>query len=123
MAWYSYFCEQCHYEDIDQQFMPLGQLLRNCQCPLCGGRMRRGASFNFNRPMREHYNHSVGQFVGNERQFKDGLKRKSEEMSMRTGMEHNYQPVDVTDMKALGVTDEGLEHTRKVHHDKGLTNG
>jgi hypothetical protein len=71
--------------------------------------------------MPEHFNQSTGTYISNTREFADELKRKSEEMSNRTGMTHNYQPVDVTDMKALGVTDEGLEHTHKVHRDTGIT--
>jgi hypothetical protein len=70
--------------------------------------------------MREHFNVSTGQFVNNEQQFADQLKIKSEEASLRTGMDHNFVPVDVTDMKALGVTEEGLEHTRRIHHDQRI---
>jgi hypothetical protein len=73
--------------------------------------------------MPEHFNNATGQYVTNERAFGDQLKLKSEEMSARTGMEHNYQPIDITDMKALGVTDEGLEHTQRVHYNQGLIHG
>jgi hypothetical protein len=67
--------------------------------------------------MPEHYNNAVGQFVTNKRQFYDGLKMKSEEASIRTGMDHNYEPIDPSDMadaKAHGVTDEGLDTTEKA---------
>jgi len=67
--------------------------------------------------MPEHFNVAVGRPVSSSKQFADELKRKSEEASLRTGMDHNFVPVDVTDMKAVGATDEGLDHTRKVHHD------
>jgi hypothetical protein len=70
--------------------------------------------------MPEHFNASVGHYVSNSREFADQLKIKSEEASLRTGMDHNFQPVDVTEAKALGVTDEGLEQTHRTHHDRGI---
>jgi hypothetical protein len=73
--------------------------------------------------MPEHFNNSIGQWVGNKRQFYDGLKRQSEHASIRTGIEHDLQPVDpsdMADMAAHGVTEEGLDTTRQVHSDEGL---
>jgi hypothetical protein len=60
--------------------------------------------------MPEHFNDSVGEYVSNERQFNDALKHKSDSMAERLGMNVNYQPIDWSDRKALGVTDEGIEH-------------
>lgn len=79
--------------------------------------MRRGCSFSFRRSMPEHFNNSTGQYVSNAMEFTDQLKRQSEAQSIRTGMDHNYVPVDVTEMKALGVTDDGLEETHRRHFD------
>lgn len=85
-------------------------------CNICGGRLQRIASFFFHRSMPEHYNNATGTYVNNERNFKDDLKRKSEEATIRTGMEHNFVPVDLREKEALGVTDEGLhEQTRRLH--------
>lgn len=69
--------------------------------------------------MQPHFNNATGEYVTGERNFKDALKRKSEEMTVRTGMEHNYAPVDLREKDALGVTDEGLDETRKRLHDTG----
>ncbi len=113
---YSYFCTICGNEDIDTHFERIGAV-GPCPCIVCGSVMRRGYSFSFVRSMAEHFNNSTGQYVSNSRDFGDQLKRKSEEASLRTGMDHNFVPVDVTDAKALGVTDEGLEETHRRHHD------
>jgi hypothetical protein len=67
--------------------------------------------------MPEHFNHSVGEWVSNKRQFYDSLKRKSEQSSIRTGMDVDLQPLTPSDMaeaSAHGVTDEGLEDTRRA---------
>jgi hypothetical protein len=116
---YPYQCNSCGAEAHHANFSPIGgHLDLPCQC--CGGLMVRRASFQFRRSMAAHFNQSTGTYVSNEREFADGLKLASEEASARTGMDHNFIPVDVTDMKALGVTDEGLEHTKKVRRDTGL---
>ena len=116
---YSYECEGCQREVIDTLFRPIGGTHED-PCPVCGGALRRAICFVFNRGMQEHWNPTTGSYVKNERHFVDELKRSSEEMSHKTGMEHNYQPVDLRDMAACGVTDEGLEHTKKVRRDTGL---
>lgn len=80
-------------------------------CPQCGATMKRKFTvFAFKEPMPEHFNDSVGEYVTNERSFKDALKHKSDGMSERLGMDVNYQPIDWQDRKSLGVTDEGIEH-------------
>jgi hypothetical protein len=62
----------------------------------------------------------VGRYVSGNRDFSEALKEKSAEASERLGMEHNFQPVDIGDRKALGVTDEGLDHSFKVRSDLGM---
>jgi predicted nucleic acid-binding Zn ribbon protein len=116
---YSYECQECGNEAIDTEFHPIGHP-HSRKCEACGGVLRRSVCFSIKRGMREHFNPTVGSYVSGERQFKDGLKRASESASIQTGTEHDYQPVDLRDMDALGVTDEGLEHTRKVRRDTGL---
>lgn len=80
-------------------------------CDECMSPMRRIWSFSFKRPMADHYNPSVGSYVRSEQDFTDKLKAMSDEATERTGIPHNYVPVDPTDRKALGVTDEGLDAT------------
>lgn len=72
--------------------------------------------------MQDHLSPTTGQYVRNERDFKDQLKAISDAATERTGIPHNYVPTDPRDMKANGVTEEGLketydkgdDHTRKV---------
>jgi hypothetical protein len=67
--------------------------------------------------MPEHFNNAVGEFITGKQQFYDGLKRKSEEAWARTGLDHDFQPIDPSDMRdpsAHGVTDEGLEATYRA---------
>lgn len=71
------------------------------------------------RGMVEHYNQSIGAYVTSERQFRDELKRGAELETLRTGIEHNYEPVDMSDTKSLGVTAEGLEATNRVRVAEG----
>ena len=78
--------------------------------------------FNFYaKPMfRDHFNLSTGRYLTSEHQLSETLKVQSEEMSYRMGQEVDYQPIshlDMADPAAHGVTEEGLETTRKVHYD------
>ncbi len=85
-------------------------------CPTCGASSpKRNWSFNTGRSFPEHFNHSVGEYVNSKREFYDGLKRQSEIASIRTGVTHDFQPIDPSDMRdasAHGVTEEGLDATR-----------
>lgn len=74
-----------------------------------GRRWKRVWGFHMARVWHEHWNPSTGSVVSSRQQFRDDLKRRSEEATERTGIPHNFVEVDITDKKALGVTDEGLE--------------
>lgn len=74
----------------------------------------------FKRPMEPHYNYAVGQHISSMGQFTSELHRRSDELSETTGADHNFQPVDLTDKKALGVTDEGLDTQAKMRRTMGL---
>jgi putative FmdB family regulatory protein len=105
MPTYEYACRTCGVRFLDGNVA-----LAGTPCPKCKvGALRKLFSFAFKRPMQEHFNQSTGQFVSNERDFKEQLKIKSAEDGERLGLEVNYQPVDVRDTAALGVTAEGLD--------------
>jgi hypothetical protein len=87
---------------------------------VCGNVYRRVFYCNPTSFFQSHYNHSVGEFVTNRQQFLDTLKRKSDEQSATTGVEHNYQPVDAGDTRSMGVTDEGFDATAKRRHDHAI---
>jgi predicted RNA-binding Zn-ribbon protein involved in translation (DUF1610 family) len=85
-------------------------------CPNCGLTARRRFSFNRQTMFQDHYNTSVGKYVTSDQQFRDELKRGSEAATLRTGLEHHYEPVEFADRAAFGITDEhiaALEPTKK----------
>lgn len=68
------------------------------------------------RPMHDHYNPTTGTIIGSDRQFREELKRMSEVSTRKTGIEHNYEPIDpelarktVEESQAVG-----LESTNRV---------
>jgi hypothetical protein len=70
--------------------------------------------------MEPHWNNAIGAYVRNRAEFEDGLKRKSDEASERTGTEHRYVPVEWVDAKSAGrVTEEGLDKTEQARVDLG----
>lgn len=114
MPQYQYRCDGCgnSFTVTDRSSVP--------PCPTCGLHPKRVFSFTHSASMPEHFNHSIGEFVTNKRAFYDGLKRKSEESSIRMGQTVDLQPLTPSDMaeaSSHGVTDEGLEETRRSWHD------
>lgn len=116
MPLYEYHCDYCgHHTD---------SLLRGDSifCSICGKDARRIFSFSYKPDIPEHISSTTGQPVHGTRDFKDQLKVMSDAATERTGIPHNFVPTDPTDMKANGVTEEGLketydaapEHARKV---------
>lgn len=101
-----------------------------CECQtklpkLPEGRMKprpmvRVFSFTVKTSMQEHHNHTTGQMVSSDKQFRDQLKRQSEEATIRTGIEHNFQPVDANDKQTFGVTNEGLDATYNRRKELGM---
>lgn len=49
--------------------------------------------------MHEHYNPTVGKPISSMNQLKSELSRASDEQSEKTGVTHNYQPVDLRELK------------------------
>lgn len=90
---------------------------------MCGTKSIRQFKFSIARSMPEHFNHSVGAYVSNERQMRDALKVASEEASVRRGLDHDFQymsPSDMQDASAHGVTEEGLDDSYRARHDGAL---
>jgi hypothetical protein len=99
MKLYQFICPTCRRISVE------GNLDRTPYCDLCQIEMGRKYSFSVGKSMHEHFNHSVGQYISNKRNFTDALKRKSEEMWEKNGIETRYTPVDITERESLGVTD------------------
>lgn len=86
----------------------------------CSHTARRRFSFSIARSVPEHFNHSIGRYVHNEREIKDTLARQSDAASARLGIDHNFEylsPADMSDRSAHGVTDDGMEETHRAHHN------
>jgi hypothetical protein len=92
-------------------------------CPRCSfDGSKRSFQFNHSPGFAEHFNHSIGQYVNNNREFTDGLKRQSAEATERIGMNVDLQPLSPSEMaeaSAHGVTEEGLYESRKAMRDAG----
>lgn len=117
MAEYQYKCSGCKvvFTTLSRTDIP--------DCPVCHNPSTRDFAFFFKPDTPEHFNHSIGQYVTNERELRDAIKRQSDEASERNGIEHNLEfmtRADMADMSAHGVTEEGLEESRREWRDMGL---
>lgn len=86
----------------------------------CNGMIRRVFSFSIKPTTPDHYNRSVGQYVTGDRQLRDAMKQQSDIATERTGIEHNFVPIDSRDKEALGVTSEGLAATYDRRKELGM---
>lgn len=85
--------------------------------------MNRQFIFQARNSMPDHMNVSTGQYVGNQRELRDALKRMGDEQYERTGIESNYEPLTPAEMRdptVHGVTDEGLDQQERAWHDAML---
>jgi hypothetical protein len=81
--------------------------------------LRRVYSFRPGKVTHEHFNHTVGKVISDPKQFKSELARKSAEMTERTGIPHNYVPVDLNDKESLRVSEEGMDSTLRRQTETG----
>ena len=113
---YLYECRECgqqynskHRGDI--AMTSDGQPIFCCDEPI-----KRRYRLAIQRPMHDHYNPTTGTMIGSDRQFREELKAMSEVATKKTGIEHNYEPIDpelarktVEESQAVG-----LESTNRV---------
>ncbi len=90
------------------------------ECRLCGSPVKRKFSFSIGRSFQAGYNPFVGQYVSSARQYKDIVKKGSDDASEQTGIEHDYQLVDFHDKEALGIKQENLDAQFKHHRDNDI---
>jgi hypothetical protein len=94
-------------------------------CPDCShGHMKRVWGFRQAPMMHEHWNASVGKPISSMKQFKDELRRASDEKTERTGIVHDFVPVDPKEMSAgdagkreqydRAVLDGRIEASKKI---------
>lgn len=112
MPLYDFRCTQCG-EDFEL-VQSIHETTSTTRCPACQSLARKVMSFPaIRRSMGDHFNAALGRPVANERDYRDGLKEAGEKASARAGREVSFSPVDMRDKAAAGVTDEGLESTRR----------
>lgn len=117
---------KCH--NCDQFFVGthvLSEALPELVCPFCGmqGSIKKKFSIAVHRPMAEHFNMATGTWESSMAGIREKFRKASDEATERTGIPHNFQPVDLRDKEALGVTDEGLDDTARRKRQTGQTEG
>lgn len=111
MPLYEFKCRKCGLKSstLNHDEQPI--------CQLCSNPMGRDYSFFVKTPFQPHYNTAVGQYVRTQAEFESHLSRLSDAQTERTGILHNYQPVEIGDRDAYGATEEGMDDYYRTHHD------
>lgn len=109
---FEYKCRICGAREITTD---RADSLGRCKSVECNGELRRLFSFHTagvhpRTRFKEHKNATTGLPTSSMHQFKDDLKRLGEAATLRTGVEHNYQPIDRQDRAAAGVSEHAEEH-------------
>lgn len=86
-------------------------------CSLCSGRMKRKFQVAIKKTFTPHYNSAVGKYISNEHEFREELRRKSDETSESSGTEHNYTMVDLRDKP--GVTEDAADAIEQGNRIRG----
>lgn len=120
MPEYQYKCHNCRvtFTTLSRTEIP--------PCPVCQEPATREFVFQARNSMPEHFSHSAGRYVSNERELRDAFKRQSDEVSERLGIEHEMEfltRAEMADPTAHGVTGEGLEDSAREWRDMGLQHG
>jgi predicted nucleic acid-binding Zn-ribbon protein len=114
VALYNYRCAKCG------RLFATETRADKSTCPDCKGQAVRRYNFYTAVSMKEHWNQAVGQYVSNRSEMTDALKRQSEEASVRTGIDHEFElvePSEMADAKAHGVDEDTLEESRRRRFD------
>lgn len=118
MAIYQHKCRVCNHI-TENQLREAGQ-----SCSSCGATTRRVFSFQYGRAAlnARQWNYAVGAHVSSDREFREALKRRAEENSVKTGMAHDYEPVYPGDMPNVPYPehDQVLDDRAKTLHDAAV---
>lgn len=117
MAMYEYRCTGCR----DTTTLDVRVRLPELPCVTCGTKTthKRVFSFTVQPMMHEHWNKAVGAPISDMGQFRRELKRRSEEATEHTGIEHSYVPVEHGDAAAVGATNEGIDESNRIRSKLG----
>lgn len=88
-------------------------------CSSCAEPFRRRFGFSTPAMMHEHYNASLGRVVSSRREMREAAKVASAEATERTGILHDFQPVDLRDPSVAPDSDDGLQS----QHDRAVVEG
>lgn len=116
MPKYTFQCNDCGHDEQHYFTFDTDTFTLTAPCPYndCDGEMKRVISSpHFKRGLPDHFNNSTGSYVSGERQLRSELSRLSDAQSLRTGVDHNYKWHDGRDKEFFGVTDEGMDATRR----------
>jgi hypothetical protein len=95
--------------------------LHTCTGPNCFGCRVKTLSVQSGPVFREHYNWSVGQYVNNDKEYRDALKKCGERNSIATGLDHDYQPRYPGETSPIreadGVFDDTARNLRKLANE------
>ena len=121
MPTYEYRCEcrvkhiTCDPDDSTKQLYDSKQMF----CESCAAVFRRRFGFSTPAMMHEHYNPALGRTVSSRREMREAAKMASERATERTGIFHDYQPVDLRDPSVAPDSDDGLQS----QHDRAVEEG
>jgi len=124
MAVYEFKCDGCgrffSWEaSIDAYELIRDQPVRDIECSENGVFRRTYTGFSFTMPLADGFSPATGTYVSGNRNLKEQFKIASEQATERTGIPHNFQPVDMRDTETLGITEEGLADDNRTRHDRG----
>ena len=106
----------CQLVQVDI-FQPIKETTPYVPCPACGSAAAKILAFPAIKPsLQPHFNAATNTYVTSDRQLRDVMKAQSAEISARTGVAHDFTPIDRRETSALGVTEEGLDETRRRTH-------
>ena len=107
---YTYRCLQCGRERVEYHTFEDSDVC--VPCLHCLVYMRKVLGVNvIHTSIEPHYNSSVGAYVTSMSDLSDRMKIASDAATERTGIPHDFRPVDPRDTEKLGVTEEGLDAT------------
>lgn len=65
-------------------------------------------------PFQAHWNYTVGNWVTNERDFRDQLSRLGDRQSERTGISSTYEAIHPADLRASPPPESPPDHLRRL---------
>jgi hypothetical protein len=89
-------------------------------CPTHSTPLKRRYSFAAPEMFKPFFDHSLGQYVTSRADHVSKLHAQSEALTERTGIPHDFQPVDRADMaEYAGITDEGRDDAYRKEVQSG----